>query len=126
MIDTPGILDHSLEERNTIEMQAVTALAHLKAAILFMMDISEECSRTLEEQAQLFENIQPLFLNKPVFIGLNKIDIVRRKDLSAEKNAILEKFEKEGIPVVEFSTVTEEGIMELRDKVFFFTTFNKK
>lgn len=24
-----GILDHPLEERNTIEMQAITALAHL-------------------------------------------------------------------------------------------------
>jgi hypothetical protein len=30
VIDTPGILDHSLEERNTIEMQSVTALVHLK------------------------------------------------------------------------------------------------
>ena len=29
VIDTPGILDHSLEERNTIEMQAIIALAHL-------------------------------------------------------------------------------------------------
>ena len=30
VVDTPGILDHSLEERNTIEMQAITALAHLR------------------------------------------------------------------------------------------------
>src|SRR3984957_1297097 len=34
VIDTPGILDHSLEERNTIEMQSITAMAHLRAAIL--------------------------------------------------------------------------------------------
>ena len=33
VIDTPGILDHSLEERNTIEMQSVTALVHLKVLL---------------------------------------------------------------------------------------------
>jgi nucleolar GTP-binding protein len=42
VIDTPGILDHALEERNTIEMQAITALAHLRAAVLYMLDISEQ------------------------------------------------------------------------------------
>ncbi|KAK6110472.1 Nucleolar GTP-binding protein 1 (NOG1) family protein [Brugia pahangi] len=72
VIDTPGILDQSLEERNTIEMQAITALAHLRAAILFIMDISETCDHTIEEQVALFESIRPLFVNKPVLIGLNK------------------------------------------------------
>ncbi len=52
MVDTPGILDHSLEERNTIEMQAITALAHLRAAVLYVMDLSEQCGQKLEQQVR--------------------------------------------------------------------------
>lgn len=63
-MDTPGILDHPLEDRNTIEMQAITALAHLRAAVLYMMDVSEQCGHSLEEQVELFRNIKPLFANK--------------------------------------------------------------
>jgi nucleolar GTP-binding protein len=43
VIDTPGILDHALEDRNTIEMQAVTALAHLHSTVLYFIDVSETC-----------------------------------------------------------------------------------
>uniref|UniRef100_A0A914LCR6 Nucleolar GTP-binding protein 1 n=1 Tax=Meloidogyne incognita TaxID=6306 RepID=A0A914LCR6_MELIC len=116
VIDTPGILDHPLEQRNTIEMQAVTALGHLKASILYIMDISELCDHSIEQQIKLFESIQPLFANKPVFVGLNKIDVLRRKDLPAETEALLKKFESDNIPIVELSTLTEEGVIELRDK----------
>jgi nucleolar GTP-binding protein len=69
-------------------MQAVTALAHLKAAILFMMDASEQCDKSLEEQLSLFESIQPLFADKPVFVGLNKIDVCRRRELAPEKQQV--------------------------------------
>ena len=48
VLDTPGILDHPLDQRNTIEMQAITALAHLNAAILFLLDISESCGYTID------------------------------------------------------------------------------
>ncbi|KAI8441288.1 hypothetical protein MSG28_014923 [Choristoneura fumiferana] len=48
VIDTPGILDHALEERNVIEMQAVTALAHLRAAILYFVDPSEHAASNSE------------------------------------------------------------------------------
>ena len=50
VIDTPGILDHPLEEMNTIEMQSITALAHLKSCVLYFMDLSEQCGYTVEAQ----------------------------------------------------------------------------
>ncbi|GMS96656.1 hypothetical protein PENTCL1PPCAC_18831, partial [Pristionchus entomophagus] len=116
VIDTPGILDQPLEERNTIEMQAVTALAHLKAAILYVMDISEQCDRSLAEQVALFESIRPLFANKPVLVALNKTDIVTRAELPAEKEAMLAALEKDGVPLLEMSTVNKTGVVEIRDR----------
>jgi len=59
VIDTPGILDHPLEEMNTIEMQSITAMAHLKACILYFMDLSEQCGYTIEAQVRL---VRPSFL----------------------------------------------------------------
>ena len=84
VIDTPGILDHPLEERNTIEMQAVTALAHLRAAVLYVIDPSEQCGHTLEAQKSLFDNIKPLFANKPLLVVANKTD-VWKDNLTPEK-----------------------------------------
>lgn len=57
VIDTPGILDHPLEERNTIEMQSITALAHLRAAILYIIDLSEQCGHSISEQVNIYINI---------------------------------------------------------------------
>lgn len=57
VVDTPGILDHALEERNTIEMQAITAMAHLRASILYIMDVSEQCGYSIEEQVELSDKV---------------------------------------------------------------------
>merc|ERR1712147_78382 len=117
VIDTPGILDHPLENRNTIEMQAITALAHLRAAVLYFMDPSEQCNYTLEQQKSLFDSIKPLFANKPLIVVANKTDVIKRTDLSEEKVAVLEAMEKEnGKSILEMSTVTEEGIADVKTK----------
>ncbi|KAJ9585229.1 hypothetical protein L9F63_002992, partial [Diploptera punctata] len=114
VIDTPGILDHPLEDRNVIEMQAVTALAHLRAAVLYIMDPSEQCDHSLEEQ---FCCIKPLFANKPLMVVLNKTDIVKRDELSIEKKAALAALvEKDNISMLEMSTVTDEGVMEVKQE----------
>jgi len=105
VIDTPGILDHPLEERNTIEMQAVTALAHLRAAVLYVIDPSEQCGHTLEAQKSLFDNIRPLFANKPLMVVANKTD-VWKEALAPEKMAIVNEFETamDGEKIKEMST----------------------
>uniref|UniRef100_A0A8I5MY76 Nucleolar GTP-binding protein 1 n=1 Tax=Papio anubis TaxID=9555 RepID=A0A8I5MY76_PAPAN len=92
VVDTPGILDHPLEDRNTIEMQAITALAHLRAAVLYVMDLSEQCGHGLREQLELFQNIRPLFINKKIFTDL----------------------QTEGFPIIETSTLTEEGVIKVK------------
>lgn len=117
VIDTPGILDHPLEDRNTIEMQSITALAHLRATVLFLIDVSEQCGFSLEQQLSLFKSIKPLFSNKPLLMVANKVDVKKVSELSEEKKEALETFLKEySVDLVESSTVTEEGITLVKEK----------
>ncbi|XP_012284298.1 nucleolar GTP-binding protein 1 [Orussus abietinus] len=117
VIDTPGILDHPLEERNVIEMQAITALAHLRAAVLYFCDVSEQCGYSLEHQIKLFESIKPLFSNKPLMVVANKVDVVRLNDLPVEKRELLDNLTNDDkIPVIEMSTLTEFGVADVKTK----------
>uniref|UniRef100_A0A452RHP3 Nucleolar GTP-binding protein 1 n=1 Tax=Ursus americanus TaxID=9643 RepID=A0A452RHP3_URSAM len=114
VVDTPGILDHPLEDRNTIEMQAITALAHLRAAVLYVMDLSEQCGHGLKEQLELFQNIRPLFINKPLIVVANKCDVKRLAELSEDDQKIFVDLQAAGFPVVETSTLTEEGVIQVK------------
>ena len=115
-IDTPGILDHPLEEMNTIEMQSITAIAHLRSAILYFMDLSEQCGYTVQAQMQLFTSIKPLFANKLVFIVINKIDVTRPEDLDEESQAQLQALLKPGdVEMLQLSCTTTEGVQEVKN-----------
>lgn len=132
VIDTPGILDRPLEERNTIEMQSVTALAHLRAAVLYVVDVSEECGFSIAQQATLFHSIKPLFANKPVLIVCNKTDVRAMADLSPEDAERVREMGREAARVaagagaasvdvddlegvlLTMSTLTEEGVAAVK------------
>lgn len=115
-IDTPGILDHPLEEMNTIEMQSITAIAHLRSAVLYFMDLSEHCGYSVQAQIQLFQSIKPLFANKIVFIVINKIDIMRPEDLDAENKEKLDTILKAGdVELLQLSCTTTEGVTEVKN-----------
>ena len=117
VIDTPGLLDHPLEDRNTIEMQAITALAHLHCCVLYFVDISEQCGYTIAQQVQLFENVKPLFQDKPLYLVANKIDVVRPDALDTESTALLAKLKASagpGVTMLPMSNKSEEGVMEVK------------
>ncbi|KAF1987516.1 P-loop containing nucleoside triphosphate hydrolase protein [Aulographum hederae CBS 113979] len=115
-IDTPGILDHPLEEMNTIEMQSITAIAHLRSAVLYFMDLSEQCGYSLSAQVALFHSIKPLFSNKLVFVVVNKIDVMRPEDLSEESQELIQSMLKSGeVEMLQLSCTTTEGLMQVRN-----------
>lgn len=118
VIDTPGILDHPLANRNTIELTAITALAHIQAAVMFFVDISEQCGFPIESQVALFHSIKVLFKNKPLVIVLNKVDIVKFADLPEEKQALLKSMTEDlaDVIVLEASCLTSVGIDDAKNK----------
>ena len=56
-------------------MQSVTALAHLKSCVLYLIDPSEQCGYSVLEQIKLYSTLKPLFKNKPVLVVFTKTDI---------------------------------------------------
>lgn len=118
-IDTPGILDHPLEEMNTIEMQSITAIAHLRSAILYFMDLSEQCGYSVSAQMALFNSIKPLFANKLVFIVINKTDVTKPEDLDPETQQQLKDLltQNSNTELLQLSCVTNEGVQEVKNTV---------
>ena len=117
VIDTPGILDHSLEERNTIEMQAITALAHLTCSVLYFVDISEQCGFTIEQQCSLFRSIQPLFANKQLIIVVNKIDAQPWETLQQSKKDMVQALlstDNDNTTLMTMSNINEHGVSQVK------------
>ena len=95
MVDTPGLLDRPMHKRNDIEMQAISALENLGSLVLFLIDESENCGMTIEEQNNLLEEILELLAETTVMIISTKADIHAEKPVnwdmvkSAEKEYLM-------------------------------------
>ncbi len=76
VIDTPGLLDRPLSERNAIELRAVLAVRHLADLIVFVMDPSETCGYTSEQQENLLSSLREEFDQTPFVEVENKVDLV--------------------------------------------------
>ncbi len=116
VLDTPGILDHPLEERNTIEMTAITALAHIPATILFFLDVSETCGYSIEMQVALFHSIKPLFRSKPLLVVLNKTDARQVESLPESQQALIESMKiEDNVSFLQTSCLTAVGIEDAKN-----------
>ncbi|MBP2030624.1 nucleolar GTP-binding protein [Methanohalophilus levihalophilus] len=100
VIDTPGLLDRPMADRNEAEMQAIAALKHLDAIVFFILDPSEYCGYEMKDQLQLMNEVKEKF-PLPMLVGANKID--------------LNNVESEA--TVQMSTMTGEGVDEALDEL---------
>jgi len=75
IIDTPGLLDRPLSEKNDIERQAIAALTHLADLIIFISDPSETCGYLLKDQLHMLSQIKEIFKEIPFIIVENKADL---------------------------------------------------
>lgn len=97
IVDTPGLLDRDLEARNDIERQAIAALRHLGDVIVFLVDASEHCGYSLDDQLKLLKDTRATFPDTPFLVAASKSDLAK-KDVGAE---------------VAFSAETGEGVEDL-------------
>jgi len=94
VVDTPGLLDRPMEERNNIERQTIAALSHLQGVVLYILDPSEHCGYPLASQLSLAEDLKN-WIGLPILIVANKADILRYGE---DRN------------VLEMSTETGQGV----------------
>ena len=101
VVDTPGLLDRPMEERNEIERQTVAALSHLRGVVLYILDPSEHCGYLIDSQLSLAEDLKN-WLKLPMLIVANKADILR---FGEDKN------------MLHMSTETGQGVNEVLEKL---------
>ncbi len=99
VIDTPGLLDRPIEKANPIERQALAALRHLSKKVLFVVDPSETCGYSIDDQMKLLDSIRKRDLDVRVVANKSDIysgDFSHRVDLviSAMNSDDIEKLKK--------------------------------
>jgi nucleolar GTP-binding protein len=104
LVDTPGLLDRTTDERNDIELQAESALAHVADCVLVFVDASEACGYPLDQQIALRDAVLERF-EVPVLTVCTKAD--RSRDIEADHYLSVES--EEGIEKVIAAAVDAVG-----------------
>jgi len=111
VVDTPGLLDRPLEERNKIELQAIIALKNLRGGMVFLIDPSEACGYSLDYQLSVLRSVKEMFKEKPMVIALTKIDIASEEQI----RRALDKLR--GEKVFKCNTLECVGVREVVDEL---------
>ncbi len=120
IVDTPGLLDRPLGQRNEIEMQAISALRHLGDVLLFIIDPTGTCGYEPDEQMRLLDEVRE-HIDMPLLVAANKVDLMveaNRVDLLVADNKV-DKPDK--MPGSRFdaamSTLTGEGVDDVMGRL---------
>ena len=86
IIDTPGLLDRSINDMNEIELNAIAALEHLGNIIIYIFDPSETSGFLMENQYLLYAEIKKVFETQMICL-FNKTDLL-------EDDSVIEEYSK--------------------------------
>ncbi|MFQ6012437.1 MAG: NOG1 family protein [Thermoplasmata archaeon] len=75
VLDTPGLLDRPVSERNEVERKALVALRHLADLIVFLLDPTGTCGYPLADQEALLADLRSAFPETPFLEVENKADV---------------------------------------------------
>jgi nucleolar GTP-binding protein len=127
VIDTPGVLDRPMEQRNVIERQAILALNTIASVILFIIDPTMTSGYELSHQIQLYQELTHSSIagmNIPFKIVINKIDLATPDELNTALDSLqLSKSDVFLIDAKEGQNVTE--IQDFLLKYFKETNFRR-
>jgi len=107
IIDTPGLLDRPLSERNKIELQAILALRHLAKVIVFLVDPTLHAGYELERQLALLREVKENFKTIPIVVAINKVDLATPEEIERAEQEV-RKIVPEA-PIYKVSCTNEES-----------------
>lgn len=97
LVDTPGILDRTSNQRNEIEKKALAAILNLPTILLFLFDPTQ--SSELEAQLNLFLELKNL-ISKPIYFFINKTDMLEAKEIQMIIDMISSKLKLENEKII--------------------------
>jgi nucleolar GTP-binding protein len=109
IIDSPGLLDRPLDERNEIELQSIFALKYLAKLIIYMIDPSESCGYPIGKQINLLDYLQDIFPEIEFIIVINKIDLNEEYELDNKY--------REKIKIFRTNLLEESGIDDIKEYI---------
>ncbi len=111
VIDTPGILDRPMKERNQIERKAINAIKNLKGIIVFLFDVSQQALYSPKEQFDLLKEIMEF--NSNIIVALNKID---SKDANIYEE-VTKMLKENNFSFIEISAENNIGLDALKNEI---------
>ena len=113
LVDTPGLLDRPMSDRNAIEMQAIAAIEHVGSLCIFLMDISESCGTSLDDQHNLLDEVKSLLPEIDIIVVVSKADLMEPLPVNWDEVKQSEsEWDGEGEPFLPI-LVDEEGCVTI-------------
>ena len=123
--DTPGLLNRDDEDRNAMERLTLASLRYLPTAVLFVVDLTEECGTTVKDQWSIRKELKAKFPSKPWLDVFSKCDLLEEElDAADQRLSQGEEAGPSGEDAIRYamafkdalriSSLTGEGIDELK------------